>query len=70
MSQGLGNIGTKSVEFVVGSDSIVTLTHSLTHSLSQNDSIVAYGYEAVSHKIKHTNKQRERKQKHGHFHLK
>ena len=43
-SQGSGNIGSKSVEFVVGSDAIVTLTHSLT----QKDSIVAY--EAVSYK--------------------
>ena len=31
--QRLGNVGSKSAEFVEGSDSIVTLTHSLTHSL-------------------------------------
>ena len=38
----------KSAEFVVGSDSIVTLTHSLTYK----DSRVAYVYQAVSYKKK------------------
>ena len=36
-----GNIGSKSAELVEGSDSIVTLTH----SLNQKDSIVAYAYK-------------------------
>jgi len=47
-SQGSGNIGLKYVKFVVGSDSIVKITHSLTHA--QKNSIVAYAYEAVSYK--------------------
>ena len=34
-----GNIGSKSAEFVVGSDSLVTLTHSLTHSQGQHSSL-------------------------------
>ena len=37
-----GNIGSRSAESVEGSDSIVTLSHSLTHSLTQKDSLVAY----------------------------
>ena len=35
-----GNIGSKSAEFVEGSECIVTLTHSLTSS--EKDSIVAH----------------------------
>ena len=42
----LSNIGSKSAEFVVGSDPTVTLTNSLT----QSDSKVAYAKEAVSYK--------------------
>jgi len=48
MSQGSGNIGSKSIEFVVGLDSIFTLMPSLTHSVGQL--LVAYAYEAVSYK--------------------
>ena len=40
------NIGSKSAGFVEGSDSIVTVTP----SLNQKDSIVAYAYKAVSYK--------------------
>ena len=42
--QRTGNFGSKSAEFVEGSDSIVT------NSLTQKDSIVAYAKEAVSYK--------------------
>ena len=37
-----GNIRSESTEFIVGSDSIVTYTHSLSPSLTQTDSIIAY----------------------------
>ena len=37
-SQGSGNIGSKLVEFVVGSNFIVTLIHSLAHSEVQHSS--------------------------------
>ena len=38
-SQGSGNIGSKLLEFVVGSNFIVTLTHSLAHSEGQRSSL-------------------------------